>query len=111
MTKQTNCEDLTQFTPGNELAIAELMRRHQEDIDKERRKNARHRVALRKARQTNRNLVARIKEEEELFRFRHNADCRAIKRWQSESPGRELTWPDREDLVIWLMDQLEQTRK
>ncbi len=30
---------------------------------------------------------------------------RAIKRWQADGEGRELTWPDHTDLCVWLLDQ------
>lgn len=44
--------------------------------------------------------------------LRWNADQRAIKRWQAEAPGRELTWPDHADLCCWLLCQLsERTRE
>lgn len=34
------------------------------------------------------------------------ANMRAIKRWQAAT-GRELTWPDHADLVIWLLERIE----
>lgn len=35
--------------------------------------------------------------------LRWAADQRAIKRWQAEKPGRDLTWPDHADLCCWLL--------
>lgn len=51
-------------------------------------------------------LDAAERERDELqstFRVRWNADMRAIKRWQAAHPGKELTWPDHADLVVWLL--------
>ena len=45
------------------------------------------------------------------FRLRYDADMRAIKRWQGAHPGNDLTWPDHADLVVWLMEQLTESRK
>ncbi|MGY3278084.1 hypothetical protein [Bradyrhizobium sp. S3.7.6] len=47
-----------------------------------------------------------IEAREFSFDLRWNADMRAIKRWQAEKPGRELSWPDHADLCIWLLEQL-----
>jgi len=33
------------------------------------------------------------------------ADQRAIKAWQIANPGNELVWPDRAQLVGWLLDR------
>lgn len=41
------------------------------------------------------------------FNLRWDADMRAIKRWQAEKPGRDMTWPDHADLVVWLLGQHE----
>lgn len=51
------------------------------------------------------------KQAEELdeikitFDLRWKADQRAIKKWQAAHPGKELTWPDHTDLVMWLAEQ------
>lgn len=34
------------------------------------------------------------------------ADQRAIKLWQAAHPGNDLVWPDRTDMVVWLLDEL-----
>jgi len=47
----------------------------------------------------------RIKELEDLFDLRHEADMRAIKEWQ-EVTGQTLTWPDHADLCVFLMTAL-----
>jgi hypothetical protein len=39
------------------------------------------------------------------FDLRWDADMRAIKRWQAANPGNDLVWPDRADLVVWLLDR------
>lgn len=44
------------------------------------------------------------------FNVRWQADMRAIKRWQAESKGRDLKWPDHVDLVCWLAEQLATAR-
>jgi hypothetical protein len=35
---------------------------------------------------------------------------RAIKIWQAAGEGRELTWPDHADLVVFLLGQIESSR-
>lgn len=42
------------------------------------------------------------------FDIAWNADMRAIKRWQEAHPGNDDVWPDRADMVVWLMDQLDE---
>ncbi len=42
-----------------------------------------------------------------LFAMRWNADMRAIKMWQAAGPGRDLTWPDHADLLVWLLGELD----
>lgn len=44
-------------------------------------------------------------ELEQLFDLQWKADQRAIKRWQKAHPGNERIWPDRADMVVWLMEQ------
>lgn len=39
------------------------------------------------------------------FDLRWQADRRAIERWRGKHPGKELTWPDHVDLVIWLGEE------
>jgi hypothetical protein len=48
-----------------------------------------------------------IREMDETFDFRWQADMRAIKRWQAAYPGNDLVWPDHADLLVWLMEQIE----
>lgn len=48
-----------------------------------------------------------LNELRAVFDHRWQADMRAIKRWQAGHPERELTWPSHEDLVIWLLEQLD----
>jgi hypothetical protein len=49
----------------------------------------------------------RIKQLEFTFDLRWKADMRAIALWR-EKTGKELSWPDHADLVVWLLEQLEQ---
>jgi hypothetical protein len=51
--------------------------------------------------------IEQIKDHELSFDLRWKADMRAIKRWQADGEGRELTWPDHADLVVWLLEKLE----
>lgn len=44
-------------------------------------------------------------EYERLFNINWDADQRAIKRWQEAHPGNDLVWPDRADMVVWLLEQ------
>jgi hypothetical protein len=44
------------------------------------------------------------------FDLRWAADMRAIKIWQAAGEGRELTWPDHADLVVFLLGQIESSR-
>lgn len=50
-------------------------------------------------------LRAERDELQKLFAMQWDADQRAIKRWQEAHPGNELVWPDRADMVVWLMEQ------
>jgi hypothetical protein len=46
-------------------------------------------------------------ELQAVFDLQWRADQRAIKRWRAAHPDKENVWPDRADMVVWLMDQLE----
>lgn len=52
-------------------------------------------------------LLEKLDELERVFDHCWEADQRAIKRWQAAHPGNDNVWPDRADLVVWLMEQLE----
>lgn len=52
----------------------------------------------------------KLAEHESSFKLRWAADMRAIKRWQAEAPGRELTWPDHADLCVWLLAERDALR-
>lgn len=52
-----------------------------------------------------------LTEHEQSFELRWQADMRAIKRWQAAHPGKDLTWPDHADLVVWLLEQLDAAEK
>jgi hypothetical protein len=49
----------------------------------------------------------KVEELEHLFEMQWAADQRAIKRWQAAHPGNDLVWPDRADMVVWLMGQYD----
>lgn len=46
-----------------------------------------------------------LDEYDHSFELRWKADMYAIKRWQAEAPGRDLTWPDHADLCVWLLER------
>lgn len=50
--------------------------------------------------------IRRIAEHERFIGLIHKSNMRAIKRWQDAHPGNDDTWPDRTDMVAWLMEQL-----
>jgi hypothetical protein len=54
-----------------------------------------------------RNAMEERKDDDRLFNLLRKADMQAISRWQAANPGKELTWPDHADLVVWLLEQLE----
>jgi hypothetical protein len=56
------------------------------------------REALREAR-------AEAEDLQALFDLQWEADQRAIKRWQDAHPSNDNVWPDRTDMVVWLMEQ------
>lgn len=45
------------------------------------------------------------------FDLQWEAQMRAVKRWQATNPGKEATWPDQTNLLVWLMNQLEAKTK
>lgn len=45
-------------------------------------------------------------ELEQTLNLIHDANMRATKRWQAEKPGRNLTWPDLTELIVWLLKKL-----
>ncbi len=49
--------------------------------------------------------TARAEELQATFDLQWRADLRAIKLWQAAHPGNELTWPDRCNLVVWLLEE------
>jgi hypothetical protein len=51
------------------------------------------------------NPFTRAAELQRTFDLRWDADMRAIKRWQAANPGNDLVWPDRADLVVWLLER------
>lgn len=46
-------------------------------------------------------------ENEHLFELHWVSSRRAIKKWQAARPGNDLVWPDRTDLLVWLIEELE----
>ena len=50
---------------------------------------------------------AELAQANELFDATWRADCRAVDRWREASGRNSLEIPDRTDLVVWLLEQLE----
>lgn len=48
----------------------------------------------------------RADDLQRTFDLRWAADMRAIKRWQAET-GKDMTWPDRADMVVWMLRHLD----
>lgn len=46
-------------------------------------------------------------ELEALFDMQWEADQRAVKRWRAAHPDNDMVLPDRADMVVWLMEQLD----
>jgi hypothetical protein len=55
--------------------------------------------------------AAETKDLQQTFDRVWKAQMRGVERWQSAAPGRELTWPDQGDLVVWLLDQLKERER
>lgn len=53
---------------------------------------------------------AELADLQASFDLRWKADMRAIRRWQEAGPGRDLTWPDHADLVVWLLERDDDLR-
>lgn len=50
-------------------------------------------------------LQAEVDDVRRIFDLQWEADQRAVQRWQQAHPGNDLVWPDRADLVVWLLEQ------
>ena len=51
-------------------------------------------------------LEDQIKEYEQSFELYYDASMRGIKMWQ-EATGRDMVWPDKADLIVWLLETFE----
>ena len=51
-------------------------------------------------------LEDQIKEYEQSFELYYDASMRGIKMWQ-EATGRDMVWPDKADLIVWLLEKFE----
>jgi hypothetical protein len=56
-------------------------------------------------------LLDALEEGERSFALRQRADQRAIDRWRSGVPSRELVSPDHADLVVWLLERVDQLER
>jgi len=52
-------------------------------------------------------LRRELKEVNHTLDLIRECDMRAIKRWQKEKYGRDMIWPDRTDMIFWLMKRVE----
>lgn len=50
-------------------------------------------------------LEADLADLQRTFDLRWDADMRAVKRWRAGHPERDLIFPDRADLVVWLLER------
>lgn len=50
-------------------------------------------------------LLAEVNELNQLFDLQRAADHRAVARWRAAHPEKKHIWPDRADMVVWLMEQ------
>lgn len=41
------------------------------------------------------------------FEINWNCTQRAIKMWQKAYPGNDHVWPDKAELMVWLMEQID----
>ena len=55
--------------------------------------------------------VERADQLQATFDLSWKADMRAIKRWQADNPGNDLVWPDRADLVVYLLEKMDALQK
>ncbi|HEC65264.1 MAG TPA: hypothetical protein ENI23_08220 [bacterium] len=55
-------------------------------------------------------LEEQVKEYEQSFDLQYDASMRGIKMWQ-EATGRDMVWPDKADLVVWLIEKLEKKER
>lgn len=49
--------------------------------------------------------AAELADLQQTFDLQWAADQRAIKQWQEAHPGNDMTWPDRCNMVVWLLDK------
>ena len=54
-----------------------------------------------------RELEAQLAELSNLFELRWKRDVEAVSKWQAAGTGRELSHPDRADLVVFLLEMME----
>jgi hypothetical protein len=50
-------------------------------------------------------LTAEDQDLQALFELQRQADQRAVKRWKEAHQDLDHVWPDRADMVVWLMEQ------
>lgn len=65
------------------------------------------RLTFLKREETIASLKAENEELDALFERMWAADMRGIKMWQKKT-GKELTWPSRDKLVLWLLERIDE---
>lgn len=61
--------------------------------------------------QRNEELTSEVKEYTTVFDFSWNADRRAQRMWEEAHPDQPLVWPDKADMIVWLLERDFQSRK
>ncbi len=52
-------------------------------------------------------LRTSVEDHEKSFSLQWEASLRGIKMWQAANPGNDMVWPDRGDMVAWLIGQIK----
>lgn len=56
-------------------------------------------------------LKAECAELNRVFELQWDADQRAIKMWRQAHPGHDHVWPDRANMVVWMLEQWDREVK
>ena len=82
----------------------------QEEVAMTRFVQAREASARREAADEIERLQKINSELEDIFEKVWDADMRAIAAWQAANPGNDMVWPDRSELTLWLLSEIERLR-
>ena len=56
-------------------------------------------------------LLVQVQELEHSLKLIHDSDMRAIKLWQLAHPGQDHVWPDRAEMIFWLLEDRENIKR